>query len=262
MMRFVQQSAEVSSHLCNFPSSTEPLALLVRKRSVGGLAAPDAYETEELRRFLELSEDVQWTSATGIEPFPGELLKPTWANVRIEGQYYEHLVAYYNAAYELRDFVGPFGRQKWNTTIVSSWANQFGRLRIGSEIFGSAISPRHRKNSFVLSKWIQRNDEVDVWPGQVQFFLSHKVSRAEPEHILAYVRWYAPVQNADIRFRMSPEGMHRRCVAELWRRDFMPDTGHCFIPVHRILCRFVHLEYLHKRTELMTVVPLNRKINF
>ena len=258
----MQQSAEVNSHLYNFPSSAESLALLVRKRSVGGLAAADAYETEELRRFLELSEDVQRTSATGIEPFPGELLNPAWANVRIEGQYYEHLVAYYNAAYELRDFVGPFDSQKWNTTIVSSWANQFGRLRIGSEIFGSAISSRHRKNSFVLAKWIQRNNEVDVWPGQVQFFLSHKVSTAEPEHILAYVRWYTPVRNADIRFRISPEDMHTRCAAELWNRDFMPDTGHCFIPVHRILCRFVHLEYLHKRTEFIAVVPLNRRINF
>ena len=77
----MQQSAEVNSHLYNFPSSAESLALLVRKRSVGGLAAADVYETEELRRFLELSEDVQRTSATGIEPFPGELLNPAWANV-------------------------------------------------------------------------------------------------------------------------------------------------------------------------------------
>ena len=258
MMRFMQQSVQVSSHLCNIPNSAKDLPMLVAKKSIGGLATTDSRETED---FLTLSEDVQQISATGAEPFPGELLKPVWKDVRIEGQHYEHLIAYYNAAYELRNFTGPFGKQNWNTSVVSSWADQFGRLRIGSEVFGSVISPRHRKNSFILAKWVQRNDEVDVWPGQVQFFLSHKVSEGGPEHLLAYVRWYAPARNANIRFQMSPEGMHQRCVAELWNCNFMPDTRYCFIPIHRILCRFVRLDYVYKQTKLMAVVPLNRKIN-
>src|SRR5437868_12231505 len=44
-----------------------------------------------------------------------------------------------------------------------------GRIRIRSEIFGMNIAPRYRKNSYILAKFIQDNDMIDMFPGEVQF---------------------------------------------------------------------------------------------
>src|SRR5215213_1293022 len=50
--------------------------------------------------------------------------------------------------------------------------DKFGRCRIGSEVFGSVMSKRNSKSSFVLAKFIINDDQVECYPGQVQYYFT------------------------------------------------------------------------------------------
>ncbi len=67
--------------------------------------------------------------------------------------------------------------------------NQFGRCWISSEIFGSTLSLRHVKSSYILAKFIISDGIVDCYPGQVQYYFIHTVDFLDSsyEHFLAYV---------------------------------------------------------------------------
>ncbi|CAG8749563.1 75_t:CDS:1, partial [Rhizophagus irregularis] len=45
--------------------------------------------------------------------------------------------------------------------------DKFGRCHIGSKVFGSTLSFRHIKSSYVLAKFITTDGEVDRYTGQV-----------------------------------------------------------------------------------------------
>ena len=57
------------------------------------------------------------------------------------------------------------------------------------------MSACHIKSSYILAKFITQDGNVDCWPGQIQFFFSHKADlpNGELEHNLAFIRWYQPV---------------------------------------------------------------------
>ena len=68
---------------------------------------------------------------------------------------------------------------------------KYGRCQIGAEIFGSTISPRNIKNSFILAKFINRDgNSVDIYPGQIQYFFEHSIylSSQNLVHTFAFVR--------------------------------------------------------------------------
>ena len=69
---------------------------------------------------------------------------------------------------------------------------QHGRIRIGSEIFGTNIAPRYQKNSYILAKFIQDNEMIDMFPGEVQFYFTHTIDLPTglKMHQLAFVKWY------------------------------------------------------------------------
>jgi hypothetical protein len=48
----------------------------------------------------------------------------------------------------------------------------------------------HIKSSYILAKFITQDSNVDCWPGQIQFFFSHKADllNGELEHNLAFIR--------------------------------------------------------------------------
>ena len=50
------------------------------------------------------------------------------------------------------------------------------------------------KSSFILVNFITRDDKIDCYAGQVQYFFKHIVDfeNGPVEHNLAYVRWYKP----------------------------------------------------------------------
>src|SRR5213082_2219691 len=53
------------------------------------------------------------------------------------------------------------------------------------------MSSRHVKSSFILVNFIIRDDKVDCYAGQVQYFFKHIFDFEDGlvEHNLAYVRW-------------------------------------------------------------------------
>ena len=137
-------------------------------------------------------------------------------------------------------------------------------------MFGSAISTRHIKSSFILAKFIVDNGEVelvDCYPGQVQYFFKHIIDlRNGPfEHNLAYVRWYRPADTAKTRYYFAIDDNEETCNVELWKNEFHPERRDCIIPVHNILGRFVPVNYKIsvRRTaiEYLAINPINRKFH-
>ena len=65
-------------------------------------------------------------------------------------------------------------------------------------MFGSKMSMRHVKSSYILANFLTNNGQVDCYPGQVQYYFKHVVDlpNGPTEHNLAYVRWYKLVETA------------------------------------------------------------------
>ena len=107
-------------------------------------------------------------------------------------------------------------------------------------------------------------DEVDCYPGQIQYFFKHIIDLPERdfEHNLAYIRWYKP---SIYRYHFSVDDNQRTYNVELWSKDFYPESRDCIIPVHHILGRFVPVKYKisshQNTTEYLVVNPINRKYN-
>ena len=106
--------------------------------------------------------------------------------------------------YETIDFQKPF-TDNLNSIVVQNRINQYGRCQIGSKIFGSAMSFHHIKSSFVLAQFVNHNGSIDFYPGQIQYFFTYTVNLADKsvDYILAYIRWYRPVNSVEIRFHFS-----------------------------------------------------------
>jgi hypothetical protein len=54
------------------------------------------------------------------------------------------------------------------------------------------MSSRHVKNSFIVAKFTTADNDINVYPDQVQFYFTYTVDflNSLNEHFLAYVRWY------------------------------------------------------------------------
>jgi hypothetical protein len=145
------------------------------------------------------------------------------------------------------------------STLVIPRGTQYGRMRNGAEVFGSKVSPRHAKGAYV-----QANESVDSYAGQVQFYFVHCIKTPDGEwekHFLAYVLWYLPTRDAAIRYLLSPDGTEKRCIAELWHQGFYKPANDNWVLVHNILGKFVPVNYKHKKTVYLASVPLSRRIN-
>lgn len=249
----------------------EGLKLLRPRPSVGSLSAYDEFNFDEMHRFMRSFRlDVDET-ITGKEPFPGEMMKLTRLKVNLPEEICDHLVQYYKDAYNL-DFIS-FNkyvssrqiklRNSNQQIIVHPRANQFGRVRIGSEIFGSVISPQYKKNSYILANFIQENEIVEAFPGQVQFFFEHTVELPDGYHThrLAFVKWYLPAEDQQKRFQCRVNNDNNSCNIEIWKYDFYNIGRDSIIPVHNIYARFITSDFtIGKRNPIkyMAVIPVNR----
>jgi hypothetical protein len=166
------------------------LELLNYQRSIESFSAPDKFSSEELQRFWLVSRDIQESMITGSETFLGEMLRPIFNDVIISSDMLDLIVKYYTVTYEMFEFWKPFGEGAEDSIIISVKMNQFERCRIGSEIFGSLISLRHVKSSYILAKFITNDMEIECYPSQVQYYFTHVVDFPDGpiEHFLAFVR--------------------------------------------------------------------------
>ena len=245
--------------------SVKGIELLDNKQPVGSLSATDQFSANKMYRFLMNTYNIQRSVITGTERFPGELLHPRKQNLTIPVEMLDVLLEYYKATYETMNFRKPFTADLDDSTImVQNRTDQYGRCRIGSEIFGSAMSSWHIRSSFVLAQFVNQDGSVNLYPGQVQYFFTHllQLPNGIAEHKLAYIWWYQAVNSAAVRFYFN---IAETCNVELWGTDFYPIKRECFIPVHNIYGRFVPFKYRisnrQNSREYLAVIPLNRKYN-
>jgi hypothetical protein len=259
-MRFVMQSSQIEQKFHRLPLNHQDIfqILDLETNNENG-----TFESEELQEFLNISRELV---ATGKENYPGKFLSPMKLNILLSDDLLDLLIQYYNRAYECEfsrpqlDFSGPE-----NYVAITGNVTQYGRLRIGAEYFGSILSKRHIRSSYILARFINRHDnDIDTYPGQVQFYFEHTIhlSNAPIKHYLAFVKWYKPVATTNIRFLFSNEDSDDFTNdPELWKKEFYNSSVDSIIPVHHILGRFVPAKFKYKRTEYLAVLPLNRRFN-
>ena len=134
-----------------------------------------------------MSKNVTEKAGTGSEPFPGTFMKPMKKDVDLPTEVLELLVEYYCNAYEYAfATVSNIHTSSEDSIVILSKVNQFSRLRIGAEIFGSTHSPRYIKSANVLSQFVIDDNTTDIYPRQVQFFSN---IRYNCRKVLQHIRW-------------------------------------------------------------------------
>src|ERR1700722_5503911 len=237
------------------------------RKSTGSLAALDDFTSDEYQDFIRLAL-IEDESATGTEPFPRMLINPynvttlptNILNLLVE--YYENLYNDYRFI-SISSMINPSN----NNIVVNSNIKQYGRLRIGADIYGSVQAARHEKSSYILARFVQDDGTVDTYPGQVQFFFEHTVYKLQSlVHSLALVRWYKPVQDHKIRyhFQVDKEDINS-CNIKLWFNEFYVMSKDSIIPIHNILRKFIKCKFCigkKNQKEYMAIIALNKKISF
>ncbi|PKK59089.1 hypothetical protein RhiirC2_795336 [Rhizophagus irregularis] len=91
------------------------------------------------------------------------------------------------------------------------------------------MSSRHVKSSFVIAKFIMIDDDVNIYPSQVQYYFTHTVDlpNGPTEHFLAYVRWYKHAGSRNIQYYFSNDNDINICSAFRWANSNSKDLfGH------------------------------------
>ena len=100
------------------------------------------------------------------EPIPGQILAPSNLGVVMPYDLRRFLCEWYAILYE-KD-------QEEILGYMDLQINQYARLKLGAEIFGSVISGRHEKNTTILAKWNANNNKsTDIYLGEVQYYFKY-----------------------------------------------------------------------------------------
>src|SRR5947207_1052371 len=82
-------------------------------------------------------------------------MKPMKKDVDLPTEVLELLVEYYCNAYEYAfATVSNIHTSSEDSIVILSKVNQFSRLRVGAEVFGSTHSPRYIKSANILSQFV------------------------------------------------------------------------------------------------------------
>ena len=238
------------------------LEMIEPRKSVGSLAALDDFADDDFQNFIRLSL-IEEESAYGTERFPGILMKPC-QETTLQKHILDLLVEFYNILYN-NDFVSIFSiTGPCNDIVVNCQIRQYGRLRIGADIYGSVQASRHEKSSYILARFVQDDGTIDIYPGQVQFFFEHTIylNNSPLTHSLSLVKWYKPVKEHEIRYYCQVGSDIKTCNIELWTHEFYDMTRDSIIPIHSILGKFIKCDFNIERKNYMAVIPLNKKISF
>ena len=92
------------NEIVNSGIETKGLELLENRPSVGSFSDADEFSSDEIRRFWLNSINIQRSTITGSEQFPGEMLKPSSENIRLSPPMLDLMVKYYMATYESLEF--------------------------------------------------------------------------------------------------------------------------------------------------------------
>ena len=179
LLRIIQQNCRLDELIISNHSFklTEALELVKSRPTSGSLAMYDGFDSFKLYQFRQTFRNELDVTITGSEKFPGEMLTSKKDRVPLPDDIYDLLIQYYNTAYDASEFefvtiAGASERliSEENSTefiVVSPNISQYGRIRIGSEIFGTTIAPRYLKNSYILARFIQDNETIDLFFSEV-----------------------------------------------------------------------------------------------
>src|SRR5436190_24184141 len=157
---------DIPSSQSNNMRLVEGLKLLKQRATLGSLASSDDLEFAELCQFRQISRLEIEDIITGIEPFPGEMMSHKKMNVALPDDIYDILVEYYNNAYD-SEFITIAKAATECKIVVRPQVNQFERIRVRSEIFSSVNVSQYLRSSFIHAKFVQENNSIEVFPGQV-----------------------------------------------------------------------------------------------
>ena len=199
--------------------------------------------------------------------FSGNVSQPKKMNKNLPEEVVELLAKYYHVAYN-KEFssLKKIHTASSDALPVLNRANMYGRLQLGSEVFGSSYSKRHIKSAKILAPFTYDNGDKDTYPGIVQFYFKHTVTFEGKDwhHSLAFVKWYQPAEDHRTRFHCKIKDDENSCNIELWKKDFFELGRDCIIPIHSILGRYIEGSFSvgqRNPQKYMSVIPINRKIN-
>ncbi|GBC34775.2 hypothetical protein GLOIN_2v1775288 [Rhizophagus irregularis DAOM 181602=DAOM 197198] len=84
------------------------LKLLKNHPTIGSLSENDQFASDEMERFWLNSKNIQESTVTGCEAFPGEMLRPTSENVVLSQLMLDLMINYYIATYEISYVLAKF----------------------------------------------------------------------------------------------------------------------------------------------------------
>ncbi|UZO04715.1 uncharacterized protein OCT59_025086 [Rhizophagus irregularis] len=158
-MRFMMQSSQIERRFNTLALNHQAIfQILDLNDNTTDDNENESLESEELQAFLDISEKLVSGRVTGTEEYPGELLSPIKLNVILPDDILDLLVDYYNRAYEEYNFSRPQldpSSSTENYIAVTGNITQCGRLRIGAEYFGSILSKRYIRSSYILARFIE-----------------------------------------------------------------------------------------------------------
>ena len=222
---------------------------LLNKKVYRSLRITENFESKDLIAYIDIADKIDTNIITGSERYPREMIKLIYENIHLPENVYQNLKDYYTTLYELISL------------SINKVATQYGRLKLGSEIYRSKIVSSYINLSYIRAKFIAyKDDSVNIYPGQIQFFLQHKYN--DNIHHLAYVKWYRPHNTR--RFYLSLKD-DNRCNIEIWQEKFYPESRDCILPVQRILGRFIKSTYKFRhgngQQQVLVVIPINKCFN-
>ena len=246
----------------------EALKLIQPRPTLGSLAAYDNSNYAELYQFRKVFFQEVDDTIVGSEPFPGKMFTPCKSRVALPDNIYQILTDYYNNAYGLQfvtiaELISTSSR---DSIVVPNVVDQFGRVRISTEVFGSAMASRYLKNANVLANFIQDNGTTDLFPGQVQYYFEHtiRILGELKTHRLAFIKWYKSAPNHHTRFYTKIDSNEKSSNIELWENEFFDIERDCLIPIHYLYSRFVSSKFVIGKKNPITynaVIPINRQFH-
>jgi len=158
LMRIMIQNNQLNDYKATIevPNSIrKALRLLDPRPSVGslGISEMHEYDAKQLQDFLLMSSEIFNNRFTDTEKFPGGFLSPEYSNIRLPSNLLRHLAGFYQTKYN-HQFSIPGENIMEDDIIVLPFAHQYGRLQIGPEIFGSAITSCHISGSYILVNFV------------------------------------------------------------------------------------------------------------
>ena len=116
-----------------------------------------------------------------------------------------------------------------------------------------------------MAKFIQDNETIDTFPGEVQFYFIHTIDlpTGSKMHQLAFVKWYQSASNPKTRFYCkADDDDDEGCNVEFWKNKCHKADRNSIIPIHSIYSRFVSSEFvvgIRTPKTYMAVTPINRQ---